>query len=46
VFAPGEVAATAARRGLDAVVVATTDGVGRATDALRDADVDHEVIGV
>jgi putative transcriptional regulator len=46
VFAAGEVAAAAARRGLDAVVVATTDGVGRVTDALRDADVDHEVTSV
>ena len=43
VFGPGEVAADAARRGLDAVVVTAPDGVGRVTDALRDAGVDHEV---
>jgi putative transcriptional regulator len=45
-FAGGAVAADAARRGLDAVVVATVDGVGRVTDALREADVDHEVRSV
>jgi len=43
VFAPGEVAADAASRGLGAVVVATTDTVGRVTDALRDANVAYEV---
>lgn len=43
IFAAGEVAADAAGRGQDAAVVATTDGVGRVTDALRDANVDHEV---
>jgi putative transcriptional regulator len=42
-FAAGEVAADAAGRGLDVVVVATTDNVGRVTDALRDADVAYEV---
>jgi putative transcriptional regulator len=42
-FAAGEVAAEAAGRGLYAVVVTTTDAVGRVTDALRDADVDYEV---
>jgi putative transcriptional regulator len=42
-FAAGEVAADAASRGLDAVVVATADNVGRVTDALRDADVAYEV---
>lgn len=42
-FAPGEVAADAARRGLDAAVVTAPDGVGRVTDALRDAGVDYEV---
>jgi putative transcriptional regulator len=42
-FAPGAVAADAARRGLDAVVVTAPDGVGRVTDALRDAGVDYEV---
>ncbi|MFB6309371.1 MAG: MarR family transcriptional regulator [Haloarculaceae archaeon] len=42
-FAPGEVAADAASRGLDAVVVATPDTVGRVTDALRDAGVSYDV---
>ncbi|WP_396610361.1 MarR family transcriptional regulator [Haloferax sp. S1W] len=42
-FAPGEVAADAAARGLDAVVVASTDAAGRVTDALRDAGVMFEV---
>ena len=42
-FAPGEVAADAAARGLDAVVVATQDTIGRVTDPLRDASVDYDV---
>ena len=42
-FAPGEVAADAASRGLDTAVVATTDTVGRVTDALRDAGVSYDV---
>ncbi|HMB51639.1 MAG TPA: Crp/Fnr family transcriptional regulator, partial [Natronoarchaeum rubrum] len=42
-FAGGEVAAEAAGRGLDVLVAATTDAVGRVTDALRDADVTYEV---
>jgi putative transcriptional regulator len=42
-FAAGEVAAEAAGRGLDAVVVATADIVGRVTDALRDCNVTYEV---
>ncbi len=42
-FAPGEVAADAASRGLDAVVVTTPDTVGRVTDALRDAGVPYDV---
>lgn len=42
-FAAGEVAAEAAARGVDAVVVATADAVGRVTDALRDGDVLYEV---
>ncbi len=42
-FAPGEVAADAASRGLNVVVVATTDELGRVTDALRDAGVPYEV---
>ena len=42
-FAGGEVAAEAAGRGLDVVVVATSDIVGRVTDALRDGNVTYEV---
>jgi putative transcriptional regulator len=42
-FAAGEVAADAAGRGLDVVVVATTDLGGRVTDALRDAGLSYEV---
>ena len=42
-FAAGAVAAEAAARGVDAVVVATADAVGRVTDALRDGDVLYEV---
>ena len=42
-FAAGDVAAEAAARGVDAVVVATADAVGRVTDALRDGDVLYEV---
>jgi putative transcriptional regulator len=42
-FAAGEAAAEAAGRGLDVLVVATTDAVGRVTDALRDADVAYDV---
>jgi putative transcriptional regulator len=45
-FAAGEVAAEAAGRGLDVVVVATTDLAGRVTDALRDAGRSYEVSGV
>ncbi|CCQ37118.1 arNOG05395 family transcription regulator [Natronomonas moolapensis 8.8.11] len=42
-FAAGEVAADAAGRGLDVVVVATTDLAGRVTDALRDSGLAYEV---
>jgi len=42
-FAAGAVAADAASRGLDVVVVATTDLAGRVTDALRDAGLSYEV---
>ena len=42
-FAAGEVAADAASRGLDVVVVTTTDLAGRVTDALRDAGLAYEV---
>ncbi|WP_144901696.1 DUF7839 domain-containing protein [Halobellus captivus] len=42
-FAAGDVAAAAAARGVDSVVVATPDLVGRVTDALRDAEVRYEV---
>ena len=45
-FAAGEVAAEAAGRGLDVVVVATTDLAGRVTDALRDAGLSYEVDAV
>ena len=42
--AAGEVAVDAAEHGLEVAVVATTDAVGRVTDALRDADVAYEVL--
>ncbi|WP_132057472.1 DUF7839 domain-containing protein [Halorussus amylolyticus] len=42
-FAAGEMSAAAADRGLDVVVVATADIVGRVTDALRDGNVAYEV---
>jgi len=42
-FAPGTVAADAASRGLDAVVVATQDTIGRVTGALTDASVSYDV---
>jgi putative transcriptional regulator len=42
-FAAGAVAADAAGRGLDCVVVVTSDRVGEVTDALRDGGVDYEV---
>ncbi|MEF8757261.1 MAG: MarR family transcriptional regulator [Halobacteriales archaeon] len=42
-FAPGAVAADAANRGLNVVVITTTDDVGRVTDELRDAGVTYEV---
>lgn len=42
-FAAGDVAADAASRGLDVVVVATSDLAGRVTDALRDAGLAYEV---
>ena len=42
-FAAGDVAAAAAERGLSAVVLATTDAVGRVTDVLRDSEVAYEV---
>lgn len=42
-FAAGAVAADAAGRGLDVVVVVTTDLAGRVTDALRDAGLAYEV---
>jgi putative transcriptional regulator len=42
--AAGPVAAEAATRGLDVVVVAVTDAVGRVTDALRDGDVLYELV--
>jgi putative transcriptional regulator len=42
-FAAGAVAADAASRGVDVVVVTTTDSAGRVTDALRDAGLGYEV---
>ncbi|MFC4358682.1 MarR family transcriptional regulator [Halobium salinum] len=42
--AAGEAAAEAAARGRSVVVAATTDAVGRVTDALRDGDVAYEVV--
>ncbi|MFB6197137.1 MAG: Crp/Fnr family transcriptional regulator, partial [Halobacteriaceae archaeon] len=44
-FAAGNVAASAASRGLDVVVVASTDAVGRVTDPLRDAGISYTVNG-
>jgi len=44
--AAGAVAAAAARRGVDVVVVATADQVGRVTDPLRDAGTAYEVSAV
>ncbi len=41
--AAGAVAAEAAARGLEVAVVATTDEVGRVTDALRDGQAAYEV---
>ncbi|WP_338728001.1 MarR family transcriptional regulator [Haladaptatus sp. DJG-WS-42] len=43
IFAAGEVAADAASRGLDVVVVTTVDTAGRVTDALRDSGLAYEV---
>ncbi|QLK25853.1 winged helix-turn-helix transcriptional regulator [Natrinema zhouii] len=43
-FAAGAVAADGAERGLAVTTVATTNEVGRVTDALRDADVSYEVL--
>lgn len=45
-FAPGAVAANAARVGLDTVVVATVDHVPRVTDAIRDVNVEYSVSDV
>ncbi|WP_101296320.1 DUF7839 domain-containing protein [Halegenticoccus soli] len=42
--AAGSVAAEAAARGQSVAVVATTDVVGRVTDALRDGEVTYEVV--
>jgi putative transcriptional regulator len=43
-FAAGDVAADAAARGVETVVVTTPDRIGRVTDPLRDADVAYEVV--
>lgn len=45
VVAAGEVAAAAAGRGLAVAVVASSDHVGRVTDALRDAGIAYTVTG-
>ena len=42
-FSAGTVAADAAERGLDVLVVATADDVGRVTDALRDSEASYVV---
>jgi putative transcriptional regulator len=42
-FAVGEVAADAANRGLDVVVIVTSDMSGRVTDALRESTLAYEV---
>jgi putative transcriptional regulator len=42
-FAAGEVAADAANRGVDVVVVVTSDLAGRVTDALREEQLAYEV---
>ncbi len=42
-FAPGAVAADAASRGVNVVVVATTDRVGQVTNALSDAGIGYSV---
>lgn len=43
-FAAGPLAAEAAGKGLDIVVVATVDHVGQITNTFRDADVAYEVL--
>lgn len=43
-FAPGDVAADAAGRGLDIVVISTLDYVGNVTDRLRDNGISYDVI--
>lgn len=42
-FGVGNVAADAARRGLDVVIAATADTIGRVTDPLRDHSLTYEV---
>lgn len=42
-FGVGNVAADAARRGLDVVIAATADTIGRVTDPLRDHSLAYEV---
>lgn len=42
-FATGEVAAAAAQRGVQVIIVATADEIGRVTDPLRDAGTSYEV---
>ena len=45
-FAPEAVAADAASRGLDVVVLATVDRVGGVTDTLSDADLQYDILEV
>lgn len=42
--AAGDVAAASAQRGLEVVVAATADRIGRVTDPLREAEITYEVI--
>ena len=44
--AAGSVAAEAAARGMSVVVVATSDAIGRVTDALRDNDITYDLLGM
>ncbi len=45
-YAAGNVAADAATRGMDAVVVTSVDAVGRIVDTIADAGVPYEVSGI
>lgn len=43
IFGVGEVVADAARRGINGVIIATADTIGRVTDPLRNAGITYEV---